>query len=190
MQIIVFFSPRTFTYENFKSKICSYLTGLILVPNGKDIGHALGDFYPSEDLLNYSNIYSEAYFSEFKNESATYDNITFSEPKNFTAIYGNFTSNETERDSNFDTPELSDAQYAHPWGVLFTVLGTVLLDFDADSCQSPARAYLLDVTLPGEFKKNKYPPTTLIVLLRRRMKIVNLTFFSQVKREKQPFLKY
>ena len=27
--------------------------------------------------------------------------------------------------------------------------GTVLLDFDADACQSPSRAYLLDVTLPG-----------------------------------------
>lgn len=38
----------------------------------------------------------------------------------------------------------------HPWGVLFTVVGTVLLDFDADACQSPARAYLLDVTLPGK----------------------------------------
>ena len=29
------------------------------------------------------------------------------------------------------------------------ILGTVLLDFDADACQSPSRAYLLDVTLPG-----------------------------------------
>lgn len=38
----------------------------------------------------------------------------------------------------------------HPWGVLFTVLGTVFLDFDADACQSPARAYLLDVTVPGQ----------------------------------------
>ena len=38
----------------------------------------------------------------------------------------------------------------HPWGIFFTVLGTVLLDFDADACQSPSRAYLLDVTLPGE----------------------------------------
>ncbi|XP_014284288.1 proton-associated sugar transporter A [Halyomorpha halys] len=38
----------------------------------------------------------------------------------------------------------------HPWGVLFTVVGTVLLDFDADACQSPARAYLLDVTLPED----------------------------------------
>jgi solute carrier family 45 protein 1/2/4 len=37
----------------------------------------------------------------------------------------------------------------HPWGIFFTILGTVLLDFDADACQSPSRAYLLDVTLPG-----------------------------------------
>lgn len=35
------------------------------------------------------------------------------------------------------------------WGIFFTILGTVLLDFDADACQSPARAYLLDVTVSG-----------------------------------------
>lgn len=40
-------------------------------------------------------------------------------------------------------------QNKHPWGILFTVLGTVLLDFDADACQSPARAYLLDICLAG-----------------------------------------
>ncbi|KAF5302438.1 hypothetical protein FQR65_LT08527 [Abscondita terminalis] len=38
----------------------------------------------------------------------------------------------------------------HPWGIFFTILGTVLLDFDADACQSPARAYLLDVTVPDD----------------------------------------
>lgn len=38
---------------------------------------------------------------------------------------------------------------SHSWGIFFTILGTVLLDFDADACQSPARAYLLDVTIPG-----------------------------------------
>ena len=27
----------------------------------------------------------------------------------------------------------------HPWGIFFTILGTVLLDFDADACQSPSR---------------------------------------------------
>ncbi|XP_044258362.1 proton-associated sugar transporter A [Tribolium madens] len=49
-------------------------------------------------------------------------------------------------------PNPSDPQYnnSHPWGVFFTVLGTVLLDFDADACQSPARAYLLDVTIPDD----------------------------------------
>ncbi len=45
---------------------------------------------------------------------------------------------------------ISEKHQSHPWGVFFTVLGTVLLDFDADACQSPSRAYLLDVTLPGE----------------------------------------
>lgn len=38
---------------------------------------------------------------------------------------------------------------SHPWGIFLTVLGTVLLDFDADACQSPSRAYLLDVCIPG-----------------------------------------
>ncbi|GAB6027731.1 hypothetical protein CHUAL_001967 [Chamberlinius hualienensis] len=35
-------------------------------------------------------------------------------------------------------------------GVVLTIIGTVLLDFDCDACQSPARAYLLDNTLPED----------------------------------------
>jgi len=42
------------------------------------------------------------------------------------------------------------------WAVFFTVLGTVLLDFDADACQSPARAYLLDICVPGNFKQKNH----------------------------------
>lgn len=54
------------------------------------------------------------------------------------------------------TPAGDDAtaeqQYqSHPWGIFFTILGTMLLDFDADACQSPSRAYLLDVTVPGTY---------------------------------------
>lgn len=45
---------------------------------------------------------------------------------------------------------ISPASTPHPWGIFFTIVGTVLLDFDADACQSPARAYLLDVTLPED----------------------------------------
>lgn len=47
-------------------------------------------------------------------------------------------------------PEPVGRASSHAWGIFFTILGTVLLDFDADACQSPARAYLLDVTIPGE----------------------------------------
>lgn len=36
------------------------------------------------------------------------------------------------------------------WAILFTVLGTLLLDFNADNCQTPSRAYLLDVCVPEE----------------------------------------
>ena len=48
---------------------------------------------------------------------------------------------------------IEDHHQTHPWGIFFTILGTVLLDFDADSCQSPSRAYLLDVTVPGTVHK-------------------------------------
>jgi solute carrier family 45 protein 1/2/4 len=44
------------------------------------------------------------------------------------------------------TEMLTTESSSHSWGIFFTILGTVLLDFDADACQSPARAYLLDVT--------------------------------------------
>lgn len=52
--------------------------------------------------------------------------------------------------SNFDSGS-EDAVKSHPWGLVFTVIGTVLLDFDADACQSPSRAYMLDITISGKF---------------------------------------
>lgn len=55
--------------------------------------------------------------------------------------------------TNSTEPIHPDAYYPHPWSVFFTILGTVLLDFDADACQSPSRAYLLDVTLPEDHAK-------------------------------------
>lgn len=45
---------------------------------------------------------------------------------------------------------LTTTSSSHTWGIFFTILGTVLLDFDADACQSPSRAYLLDVTIPED----------------------------------------
>ena len=34
----------------------------------------------------------------------------------------------------------------NPYLILITIIGVVLLDFDCDACQSPARAYLIDVS--------------------------------------------
>lgn len=96
--------------------------GLILVPNGKLIGKKLGDQYPREDEL-------ERHLKGPGGRRA--------------ALFNNSTI--TELDSE-ESPE----HHSHPWGVFFTVIGTVLLDFDADACQSPSRAYLLDVTLPED----------------------------------------
>uniref|UniRef100_A0A2M4ACQ0 Putative sucrose transporter n=1 Tax=Anopheles triannulatus TaxID=58253 RepID=A0A2M4ACQ0_9DIPT len=36
------------------------------------------------------------------------------------------------------------------WAILLTILGTVMLDFCADSSQAPSMAYLLDVSLPED----------------------------------------
>ena len=101
------------------------------------------------------------------------DNITWKDFKNllfqdFNAPAGRLTENEdyydefsnmtmsgyddTTEDTVDDNTPPSNLHTYHPWGIFFTIIGTVLLDFDADACQSPSRAYLLDVTLPGKTK--------------------------------------
>ncbi|CAO1414900.1 unnamed protein product [Diamesa serratosioi] len=39
------------------------------------------------------------------------------------------------------------------WAIVLTILGTVLLDFNADNCQTPSRAYLLDMCVQEEHAK-------------------------------------
>lgn len=102
------------------------LIGLILVPNGEDMGYAMGDPLPIPS--NVSSVTSSTY--------------QLQQPPTVSALPGvpTTTSQPPEKPS-------------HPWGLFFTILGTVLLDFDADACQSPARAYLLDVTVPEDHAK-------------------------------------
>ncbi|BFF91731.1 proton-associated sugar transporter A [Drosophila madeirensis] len=87
--------------------------GLLLVPNGENLGYWFGDEYHS--------------------------------PPNAIPV-SNVTQNGTETMHG-------SSKNSHPWGIFFTVLGTVLLDFDADACQSPSRAYLLDVCVPEDHAK-------------------------------------
>ncbi|XP_039449557.1 proton-associated sugar transporter A-like isoform X2 [Culex pipiens pallens] len=46
--------------------------------------------------------------------------------------------------------EIYNHEMHYKWAIFFTILGTLLLDFSADTCQTPARAYLLDICLPED----------------------------------------
>ena len=104
------------------------VAGLILVPNGKYLGKMMGDEYYEDNL------------------DPPVGRLTDDEVSNGWEDDDLMSSNDTT--SSYPTPP-PDLHTYHPWGIFFTIIGTVLLDFDADACQSPSRAYLLDVTLPG-----------------------------------------
>ena len=139
-----------------------FVLGLILVPNGKLIGKKLGDQYPREDELERLE-----------------KNLTGPGGRR-SALFANYSTIQ----SNSVELEREEQSRSHPWGVFFTVVGTVLLDFDADACQSPSRAYLLDVTLPGKwymiFMTNILTITPYIMLLRNSSKINILKSFVNV----------
>lgn len=102
------------------------LMGLLLVPNGEDLGYAFGDVDPHAQIAAMNLTANQ-----------THNNINVS----------------PHRASASGTDVQVVQKTAHPWGIFFTILGTVLLDFDADACQSPARAYLLDVCIPEDHAK-------------------------------------
>ncbi|KAF5300445.1 hypothetical protein FQA39_LY02244 [Lamprigera yunnana] len=97
------------------------LIGLLLVPNGEYFGYLAGDIRPK------SNNSLQTLLSHRTTGSNRKINVTAYELED----------DNTERGYHF-------------WGIFFTILGTVLLDFDADACQSPSRAYLLDITVPED----------------------------------------
>ena len=132
------------------------LLGLILVPNGKLIGKRLGDKYPYEDALAKAKL-EQAQQEEFENmqepnsPGGRLSGSDYEYHKTMAEIYSNNSKN-IDPDEEYGDPTVKNDEFDHenhPWGIFFTVLGTVLLDFDADACQSPSRAYLLDVTVSG-----------------------------------------
>jgi solute carrier family 45 protein 1/2/4 len=61
-------------------------------------------------------------------------------------------SNSTKffNQTNFVTSQIFISFSSRKFATIITVLGVVLLDLDCDACQSPSRAYLLDVTNPSQ----------------------------------------
>ncbi|CAH1773681.1 unnamed protein product [Owenia fusiformis] len=98
--------------------------GLILVPNGKDIAESFGDSYNNSRLnVSNSNGNTSIQLQSLK------DNTTFDHEL-------------VEKEQFYIKP--------HVLSIIITTIGVVLLDFSCDACQSPSRAYMLDVTVPED----------------------------------------
>lgn len=125
------------------------ILGLALVPNGKNIGILFGDTY-EEDLDETSASLNDA------------DNIQ-SQNETFNVFFRDIGDNAEDRVRTTQSPysewespyptTRSRTVAPHPFSILFTVVGVILLDFSCDGCQSPCRAYMLDVTVPEDHNR-------------------------------------
>lgn len=130
--------------------------GLILVPNGQKLGAAFGDDYEEYSIAEQKS--TVEFQGSIKNQSISQD-------RNKNYRFNIFSRqiehlNESEPNTNrFDELTTSSTLYdfstlasvvkssIHPFSIFFTVLGVVVLDFSCDACQSPCRAYMVDVTI-------------------------------------------
>ncbi|XP_062561299.1 proton-associated sugar transporter A-like isoform X2 [Armigeres subalbatus] len=94
--------------------------GCILVPFGENFGRLFGDL---GEVLATNNI-----------SDALNGNLTEFVGYDFTRV---------EQD-------ILDHTMDYKWAIFFTILGTLVLDFSADTSQTPARAYLLDICVPED----------------------------------------
>lgn len=98
------------------------ISGCILVPYGENVGKLFGDL--GEVIPEVVNSTSDILSS----------NLTAFSPYEFYRV----------------DQEIVEHEMHYKWAIFFTILGTLLLDFGADTSQTPARAYLLDICLPGK----------------------------------------
>ncbi|XP_050034560.1 membrane-associated transporter protein-like [Dermacentor andersoni] len=97
------------------------LLGLILLPNGQDFGIALGDSGMDEELLGKGSVV-----------------IPEGNSTNVPSLPSNNSTAGNDPNHGWST---------HGRGIAFTIAGFVFLDMCCDACQSPARSYVLDVTI-------------------------------------------
>lgn len=118
------------------------LAGLILAPYGKSLGQWIGEGQSVvPQSLNATLLESNdtiGFDVNLTNSSSPIGNDTLAILQNNTVDFnstGSFTGKE----------ETTIKSYY--WAIIFTILGTILLDFNADNIQSPSRAYLLDMCI-------------------------------------------
>ena len=126
------------------------ILGLILVPNGRSIGVLMGDKYIDDAFISSTT----TNFPVSTTTESTRQNDTRNvEQSDYTSTPSEDSAQYTDNNDNITEEPIQPRNYPHPFSILFTVLGVILLDFSCDACQSPCRAYMLDVTIPEDHSR-------------------------------------
>ena len=148
------------------------ILGLILVPNGQDIGVSLGDHFDtgpidvvevntqhttSADNLVTEDISQPKYSTKYQLNVFSRNIVKVNSSEN--PYKSELNDQDDQRDTTTALTVISNSmknmvetisRRVHPFSILFTILGVVVLDFSCDACQSPCRAYMVDVTIPAD----------------------------------------
>ena len=128
------------------------ILGLILVPNGRSIGVLIGDKYIDDSFISSTTNFPVSTTTESTRQNETGFNVFFRNAgqKDYKNIPAEDSTENSENNDNITEEPIQPRNCPHPFSILFTVLGVILLDFSCDACQSPCRAYMLDVTVPED----------------------------------------
>uniref|UniRef100_A0AAG5DKB9 Uncharacterized protein n=1 Tax=Anopheles atroparvus TaxID=41427 RepID=A0AAG5DKB9_ANOAO len=107
------------------------IVGCLLVPYGKNIGEWFGDL--GEITIDPASVIVEPVAARLVDLNGT-------------------VSAEALRGYNFYRveEEIVEHRLDYRWAIVITIIGTILMDFNADNCMTPSRAYLLDISLPED----------------------------------------
>ena len=131
------------------------ILGLILVPNGRSIGVLMGDKYIDDTFISSTTNFPVSTTPESTRQNETSFNVFFRnvDKSDYKSTPSDDSAEYSEKNDYITEEPIQPRNYPRPFSILFTVLGVILLDFSCDSCQSPCRAYMLDVTVPEDHSR-------------------------------------
>lgn len=112
------------------------MVGLILVPNGEALGILAGDV--GTDITLKQSLNDTAIIIRKINATDTL------------VLFENGTKAILRSDFSPEWPSAVKLPHKHVIGILLTIMGVAMLDFNCDACQSPCRTYLLDISVPED----------------------------------------
>ncbi|XP_072163593.1 membrane-associated transporter protein-like [Diadema setosum] len=129
--------------------------GLLLVPNGYRFGLTVCG-HESSSTENYveDSTGMTDYLTTTPEDETSATETSYFYPAYDNSSYQDEAMTENNLNSSWETTtswsETVHIVSGHACGVIFTIIGVVFLDFSCDACQSPSRAYLIDVTHPSD----------------------------------------